>query len=282
VATLVLVDAAVLATLRPHADLLHHLAHPHAWLATAGADRATFEIAAAALWLVAAWLAVGLAASCCARLPGVAGRCAHAVAAAVLPRAVYRLAAGAAGLGVVLAPGLASASPAAPSTARAAQIMPAVPAVTSSATPSWPTDGAPHAPAWPTSAPPTSTPPTSAPPTSAPPPSTPATSTAGTPTRAAPAPTTPARAPTTPARAHPTKPDRGPAHTVVVRPGDSLWRIAAAHLPASAATPRIAAAWPRWYAANRRVIGDDPGHITPGQHLKTPNPPSAAAEEGQQ
>jgi hypothetical protein len=35
----------------------------------------------------------------------------------------------------------------------------------------------------------------------------------------------------------------------------------------------IAAAWPRWYAANRAVIGPDPGLIRPGQELMPPSGP---------
>lgn len=58
--------------------------------------------------------------------------------------------------------------------------------------------------------------------------------------------------------------------SVTVRPGDSLWRITAAHLPADASDAEIAAAWPRWYEANRAVIGADPGLIYPGQVLQTP------------
>jgi nucleoid-associated protein YgaU len=58
--------------------------------------------------------------------------------------------------------------------------------------------------------------------------------------------------------------------TVVVRPGDSLWRIAAAHLT-DAAPAEVAAAWPRWWQANRPVIGDDPDLIHPGQRLVAPS-----------
>lgn len=58
--------------------------------------------------------------------------------------------------------------------------------------------------------------------------------------------------------------------TVTVRPGDSLWRIAAAHLPPGASAARIAAAWPRWYAANRRTVGADPDLLLPGQPLRVP------------
>jgi nucleoid-associated protein YgaU len=32
----------------------------------------------------------------------------------------------------------------------------------------------------------------------------------------------------------------------------------------------VAASWPRWYAANRRVIGADPDLILPGQILRPP------------
>ena len=57
---------------------------------------------------------------------------------------------------------------------------------------------------------------------------------------------------------------------VVVRRGDSLWSIAARQLGPGADAAQIAAAWPRWYAANRTVIGPDPDHIRPGQVLVPP------------
>lgn len=57
---------------------------------------------------------------------------------------------------------------------------------------------------------------------------------------------------------------------VLVRPGDSLWTIARQHLPADAGTARIAVAWPRWYAANRAVVGADPDLLLPGQRLVPP------------
>ena len=59
----------------------------------------------------------------------------------------------------------------------------------------------------------------------------------------------------------------------VVRPGESLWSIAA-HALASAgrdtSAPSVAAAWPAWYRANEAVIGSDPDLIRPGQVLTTP------------
>jgi hypothetical protein len=49
-----------------------------------------------------------------------------------------------------------------------------------------------------------------------------------------------------------------------------LWNIAARHLGPHASAAEIARAWPRWYAANRAVIGIDPGVILPGQVLYAP------------
>jgi nucleoid-associated protein YgaU len=62
----------------------------------------------------------------------------------------------------------------------------------------------------------------------------------------------------------------------VVRPGDSLWSISAASLKSRTAAQTtshddIARAWPRWYAANRAVIGADPDLLRPGQHLQSPD-----------
>ena len=55
-----------------------------------------------------------------------------------------------------------------------------------------------------------------------------------------------------------------------MRPGDTLWSLAADRLGPEATTAQITAAWPRLYAANRDVIGPDPAHIEPGQHLTLP------------
>ncbi|KQY24625.1 hypothetical protein ASD16_03660 [Cellulomonas sp. Root485] len=62
------------------------------------------------------------------------------------------------------------------------------------------------------------------------------------------------------------------ADAVVVAAGDSLWSIAARHLPPDATDAEVAAAWPRWYEANSAVIGADPGLIQPGQVLMVPAP----------
>jgi nucleoid-associated protein YgaU len=55
-----------------------------------------------------------------------------------------------------------------------------------------------------------------------------------------------------------------------VHHGDSLWKIAAAHLPHGASDARIAESWPNWWAANRHAIGSDPNYLTPGQVLHAP------------
>ncbi|MFW6091404.1 MAG: LysM peptidoglycan-binding domain-containing protein, partial [Actinomycetota bacterium] len=61
-----------------------------------------------------------------------------------------------------------------------------------------------------------------------------------------------------------------PGDEVVVQRGDTLWAIAARHLGPDATVAEIAAEWPRWYATNRTVIGDDPDLILPGTILHPP------------
>lgn len=73
-----------------------------------------------------------------------------------------------------------------------------------------------------------------------------------------------------------TAPHADPAG-VTVRAGDSLWSIAAEHLPADATAAQIDAAWHEWYQANRDVIGDDPNLIRPGQVLAPPGSPFTTA-----
>lgn len=60
---------------------------------------------------------------------------------------------------------------------------------------------------------------------------------------------------------------------IVVRPGDSLWSIAATQLGPFATDTEIAAEWPRWFRTNRQIIGADPGLIRPGQVLRAPGGP---------
>lgn len=67
------------------------------------------------------------------------------------------------------------------------------------------------------------------------------------------------------------KPVADDSGAVVVHRGDTLWSIAAAHLGPHADAQTIAAEWPRWYAANRHVIGDDPDLLEVGTSLQTPD-----------
>jgi nucleoid-associated protein YgaU len=61
-----------------------------------------------------------------------------------------------------------------------------------------------------------------------------------------------------------------PAASVVVRPGDSLWRLAAERAGARA-SPRQVADLVRWtHHRNRAVIGPDPDLLHPGQRLVLP------------
>lgn len=188
-----------------------------AWFATAGTDRVAATLAAGALWVAAAWLAVGLLAAAGSRLPGAAGRCCAALGRAVLPRALRGIVAGSAGVGLVLAPVGASAAPLEPG--------PTVPVHTAPAAHRLPSPG------WPVG-------------------------------HAAPQ-----------QRQHRQHRQQHPAQEITVRPGDSLWLLAARRLtregqPATDAA--VATAWPRWYAANRGVIGADPDVLHPGERLEVP------------
>ncbi|MFD1507378.1 LysM peptidoglycan-binding domain-containing protein [Georgenia yuyongxinii] len=84
-----------------------------------------------------------------------------------------------------------------------------------------------------------------------------------------PAPSTPEPAPPSTAPA-PVAPPAAARDAHVVRAGDSLWSITASHLPDGATAAEIAVAWPRWYEANREVVGSDPDLIRPGQQLRAP------------
>jgi hypothetical protein len=79
----------------------------------------------------------------------------------------------------------------------------------------------------------------------------------------------PASPPPRPIPTHAASPDA--EATVDVHPGDSLWLIAARRLGQHASDAEIAAAWPRWYAANADVIGGNPSLIRPGEVLRAPD-----------
>jgi nucleoid-associated protein YgaU len=56
-----------------------------------------------------------------------------------------------------------------------------------------------------------------------------------------------------------------------------LWGIAARHLGPDASDAEVAREWPRWHAANRDVVGDDPDLLLPGQVLHAPARAEAVA-----
>jgi nucleoid-associated protein YgaU len=60
------------------------------------------------------------------------------------------------------------------------------------------------------------------------------------------------------------------AETIVVRQGECLWSLSARSLGPRATTAEVAAAWPRWWAANRDLIGADPDVLHPGERLRVP------------
>jgi hypothetical protein len=70
---------------------------------------------------------------------------------------------------------------------------------------------------------------------------------------------------------HPAYPVLPAARVVVVRAGDCLWDLAARQLGSDATDREVATQWPRWWHANRAVIGPDPGLIHPGAVLRAPD-----------
>jgi nucleoid-associated protein YgaU len=62
----------------------------------------------------------------------------------------------------------------------------------------------------------------------------------------------------------------GGRREVTVRPGDSLWSIAATALGPFATDADIAREWPRLYATNRERIGANPHLLRPGLILTLP------------
>ena len=66
--------------------------------------------------------------------------------------------------------------------------------------------------------------------------------------------------------------DSSTGMAVEVKAGDTLWSIAASRLGPFSSDLDVAVAWPKWYAANRSVIGDDPAVLHPGQILQPPEP----------
>lgn len=91
------------------------------------------------------------------------------------------------------------------------------------------------------------------------------------------APTQPPAAPAPPQPQPPRQPVRpappGPGVPwvlYVVRTGDTMWGITDWALGSRSTPDRIAASWTQIWAANRRVIGDNPNLIFPGQRFRVP------------
>jgi hypothetical protein len=61
-----------------------------------------------------------------------------------------------------------------------------------------------------------------------------------------------------------------PPHRIEVRAGDCLWNLARSQLPEGASPARVDALADATYRRNRRVIGDDPDLVRPGQQLVLP------------
>jgi hypothetical protein len=249
-------DVAVLTLLLPRPGALRaQLAHPLRWIAAVGADRAAATVAGLGLWLLAAWLGVGFVAVLVGRLPGAAGALGRRLAVATLPGVLHRTFAGAAGLGVLLSPvaAIASVPHAGPPPRANYSTSGTVPAASTAGTvPATPTAGTVPAPVLPTD--------------SVAPPSLP-------------------RSPSSThedARRARTRMHCREKHAGAVRvtAGDSLWAIAAAHLPPDASPARIADAWPHWFMANRHVIGPDPDYLVPGEILHPPRQPSPPSSTG--
>ena len=212
---------------------------PHTSLAMGAAGAAT-TLAAVVAWLLLGWLTLAGAAAAAASLPGSSGSGARMVSLVLTPRAL-RPALGAA-VGTAALAGSAGAAVAAP------------PAAPPCAALDWPVP-APR----PTAEAPAARLDRHSAPSATPRLNVPRQPRPGT------------HAPAAKATAAANEP-------VVVRPGDSLWSIAADRLGPAAADERIAVEWPRWWAANRELIGADPALINPGQRL---TPPAAQPLEDQ-
>lgn len=226
----------VLKTFRPDpAELSSLLRSPHVWVANVGPDAAARTITGTLLWLVALWLAFGMTVTVLALAPGRLGMLASTVANRVTPAVLRRVGVAAAGASILVSPVAAFADTTSGSAAGSGA---------SANTGVSPT--------------PISTQRESLPPLSWP--TDPVTTTGA--------------ARTSQAGERPEA-----SQQVTVRSGDSLWSIAAQRLfPAGcdsgsqSCDSRIQAQWPRWYAANRRLIGADPNLLRPGTTLRVPQP----------
>lgn len=216
-------------------------------------------------WAVTGWLVLTVVVVLLSRVPGLLGRTARGLARRVAPTTVRRAVEAALGITVAVGVVVPTAALAAPTT---------LPTAAATAETAWDLD-------WPSSTATTgtSTPSPSAPAATTPPPA-PAVTTASRTPAASPTPTaTASTAPRTratsaapPAAVHPS-PATPVATAVVVEPGDSLWSLAETSLRSTGTPPtdrQVAQAWPRWWAANRDAVGDDPDLLLPGTVLRPP------------
>lgn len=130
-AAAVIADTTALLVLHPRWGRLGEgLTRPRQWTDQEGPDRVVADLATAALWCFAVWLALGITATVLAATPGRAGALGRAITGRLMPRAFAHILAGAIGLSVLLAPVAADAA-----------TLPS-PAVSSSSAPApgWPTD----------------------------------------------------------------------------------------------------------------------------------------------
>ena len=87
------------------------LRDPGEWIDRAGADTVVGTLAATALWVVCVWLGLASLAVAAGALPGAAGAIARGLANAAVPAILRRAVAGALGVGILVAPAAALASP---------------------------------------------------------------------------------------------------------------------------------------------------------------------------
>jgi len=234
-------DGLALCRLTPSpSELSRGIAAPHAWISRVGTDAAVSAVAGALLWLAALWLMLGLLVTLASRCTGRPDGLLDALSRRIAPALLRQLVTTATGASLVLTP-TAIGAPMAPPARQAATVGAALPASPTgpSTTPLRPAE----------------------------------TTRPGKTTRPLPA----GSAPVLPAQTTPGPPlDPAPAAgTLLVKPGDSLWRITAQRLGPSASEQQIAVGWPYWYWANRRVIGRDPNLLRPGERLTMPT-----AQEG--
>ncbi|MEO7058283.1 MAG: LysM peptidoglycan-binding domain-containing protein [Lapillicoccus sp.] len=228
--------------------------------------------------LLTAWLGLGFAASALSALPGALGTASRLVAHHVAPAAVRHATAVLLGTALVASVAGGSATAASldpessgpPGSWATSQVVAPDPAFAPSVMPSTAN---------------TAIPSTAIPSTAIPSPTTSVTTSAF-PSTSVPSPATAGPTTGTTGRTASTQPripasggslgPLGPAaqrsqEAVVVRAGDTLWDLAARRLGPHATVAQVADEWPRWYAVNQSVVGDDPDLLLPGQQLVVPS-----------